>query len=53
MTSRYVIDHLPEMGESQRLTLKLYRGGHMMYLRPATRRQLHGDVAEMYRASGG
>jgi carboxypeptidase C (cathepsin A) len=53
MTSRYVVDHLPEMGESPRLTVKLYRGGHMMYLRPATRRQLHGDVAEMYQASGG
>jgi carboxypeptidase C (cathepsin A) len=53
MTSRYVVDHLPEMGESQRITVKLYRGGHMMYLRPTTRQQLHGDVAEMYRASGG
>jgi carboxypeptidase C (cathepsin A) len=53
MTSRYVVDHLPEMGESPRLTVKLYRGGHMMYLRLAMRRQLHGDVAEMYQASGG
>ena len=25
MTIRYVVDHLPEMGGSQRLTVKLYR----------------------------
>jgi len=41
------------MGESPRLTVKLYGGGQMMYLRPATCRQLHGGVAEMYSASGG
>lgn len=53
MTSRYVVDHLPAFGESPRLTVKLYRGGHMMYLRAATRRELHGDAAELYRAAGG
>lgn len=53
MSSRYVIDHLPDMGPLPRVTLKLYRGGHMMYLRSGTRRQLHDDAAELYRAVAG
>ena len=29
--SRYVLDHLPDMGAPDRAQLKLYRGGHMFY----------------------
>jgi carboxypeptidase C (cathepsin A) len=53
MTSRYIVDHLPEMGPVPRVTLHLYPGGHMMYLRPATRRLLHDDAAALYAAGAG
>ena len=53
MTSRYVVDHLPQMGPAPRLTLKLYPGGHMMYLRAGTRQRLHDDAAELYRDAAG
>ena len=32
--SRYVLDHLPPIGDPARAQLKLYRGGHMFYLDP-------------------
>src|SRR3954470_2866404 len=32
--SRYVIDHIPDIGGPGRADLKLYRGGHMFYLDP-------------------
>ena len=35
MTSRYVVDHLPAQLTASRVELKLYPGGHMMYLRSA------------------
>src|SRR5229473_3157783 len=35
--SRYVLDHLPEIGAPGRLQLKLYRGGHMFYFNPDSR----------------
>ena len=53
MTSRYIIDHLPAMGPTPRVTLHLYPGGHMMYLRPGTRRLLHDDAAALYGAGAG
>ena len=34
----------------ERVTLKLYPGGHMMYLRSASRHQLHDDAAAFYAA---
>jgi carboxypeptidase C (cathepsin A) len=50
MMSRYVIDHLPSSVTAERVTLKLYPGGHMMYLRSGSRRQLHDDAAVFYAA---
>jgi carboxypeptidase C (cathepsin A) len=50
MMSRYVIDHLPSSVTAERVTLKLYPGGHMMYLRSGSRRQLHDDAAAFYAA---
>ncbi|HUH84439.1 MAG TPA: septum formation initiator [Stellaceae bacterium] len=50
MMSRYVIDHLPANLTGERVTLKLYPGGHMMYLRSASRHQLHDDAAAFYAA---
>jgi carboxypeptidase C (cathepsin A) len=50
MMSRYVVDHLPSNVTAERVTLKLYPGGHMMYLRSGSRRQLHDDAAAFYAA---
>jgi carboxypeptidase C (cathepsin A) len=50
MMSRYVVDHLPSNVTAERVTLKLYSGGHMMYLRSGSRRQLHDDAAAFYAA---
>jgi carboxypeptidase C (cathepsin A) len=51
--SRFLIDQLPQLGEAPRVTLKLYPGGHMMYLRAASRTRLHQDAGELYRAGAG
>jgi carboxypeptidase C (cathepsin A) len=48
MTSRYVVDHLPANLTASRVELKLYAGGHMMYLRSASRRRLHDDAQAFY-----
>ncbi|HEY4169668.1 MAG TPA: carboxypeptidase, partial [Reyranella sp.] len=48
MTSRYVIDHLPASLTKDRVTLSLHPGGHMMYLRAASRAGLHEDAAKLY-----
>ena len=48
MTSRFAIDRLPSSLTQDRVTLNLYAGGHMMYLRAASRAKLHGDAAKLY-----
>jgi carboxypeptidase C (cathepsin A) len=45
----YVIDHLPRAARD-RITLKLYAGGHMMYLRPASRAALQRDARALFPA---
>jgi carboxypeptidase C (cathepsin A) len=52
MMSRYIIDHLPPLGDRARVELKLYQGGHMMYMRPGSRARLHDDAAQFYAAPG-
>ncbi len=47
--TRYVIDHLPKLGPPGRVSLKLYRGGHMIYLVPASRVAFSKDAAAFYR----
>ncbi len=47
--TRYVIDHLPAFEPPGRVSLKLYRGGHMIYLVPASRVAFSKDVAAFYR----
>jgi len=44
--SRYVLDHLPPFGG--RATLKLYRGGHMFYLDPNSRKAFGADARAVY-----
>jgi carboxypeptidase C (cathepsin A) len=46
--SRYVIDHLPPVGGEERSQLKLYRGGHMFYLDPESRKAFTADARTMY-----
>jgi carboxypeptidase C (cathepsin A) len=48
MTSRFVIDRLPPSLTEGRVTLNLYAGGHMMYLRSGSRARLHADAAKLY-----
>jgi len=50
MMSRYIQEHMPdELGK--RVALKLYLGGHMMYLRADSRRRLHDDARDFYAAA--
>jgi carboxypeptidase C (cathepsin A) len=46
--SRYVLDHLPSF--EGRTALKLYRGGHMFYLDPASRQAFTADARAFYLA---
>jgi carboxypeptidase C (cathepsin A) len=48
--SRYVIDHLPELGEPERVALKVYSGGHMFYFAERSRVGFTGDVKAFYQA---
>jgi carboxypeptidase C (cathepsin A) len=45
----YVIDHMPEETRD-RIALKLYPGGHMMYLRPGSRAALRSDARALFAA---
>jgi carboxypeptidase C (cathepsin A) len=44
--SRYVLDHIPPF--EGRAALKLYRGGHMFYLDPASRKAFTVDARALY-----
>jgi carboxypeptidase C (cathepsin A) len=46
--SRYVLDHLPATDGEGRTALKLYRGGHMFYLDPDSRKAFSADARAMY-----
>jgi carboxypeptidase C (cathepsin A) len=46
--SRYVLDHLPPMGDPMRAQLRLYRGGHMLYLDPSSRHAFSSDAKAFY-----
>jgi len=48
--SRYVIDHLPQIGAPGRVELKLYRAGHMFYLDDAPRRAFTAEARGFYQA---
>ncbi|NLR99433.1 carboxypeptidase [Rhizobium sp. P38BS-XIX] len=45
--NKYVLDHMPA-AFADRVALKLYRGGHMFYTRPASREQFTGDAKAFY-----
>ena len=50
LASRFLLDQLPTMGDTARVGLRLYPGGHMMYLRAPSRARLHEDARVLYRA---
>ncbi len=49
--TRYILDHMPALGPPGRAQLKLYRGGHMVYLDPASRKAFSADAAAFYRGA--
>jgi carboxypeptidase C (cathepsin A) len=48
--SRYVIEHLPQIGAPGRVELKLYRAGHMFYLDDAARRAFTAEAGAFYQS---
>jgi carboxypeptidase C (cathepsin A) len=46
--SRYVLDHLPPSVEEERAELRLYRGGHMFYTDPRSRKAFTEDARTSY-----
>jgi len=46
--SRYVLEHLPAFDGEERTELNLYRGGHMFYLDPDSRKAFSTDARTMY-----
>jgi len=48
--SKYVIDHLPPLGGPNRVQLKVYRGGHMFYFDPASRKAFTDEARTFYSA---
>jgi len=48
--SRYVLNHLPPANGEGRAALRLYRGGHMFYLDPDSRKAFSADARAMYAA---
>ncbi len=46
--SRYVLQHLPSFEGEERVELKLYRGGHMFYLDPNSRKAFSADARTLY-----
>jgi carboxypeptidase C (cathepsin A) len=47
--TRYVLDHLPALDPPGRVQLKLYRGGHMLYMDANSRKAFTADAAAFYR----
>jgi len=46
--SRYVVDHLPPSLAGNRVSLKLYRGGHMFYTTAGQRAAFTADAKAFY-----
>ena len=46
--TRYVLDHMPSFDPPGRAQLKLYRGGHMIYLDPESRKAFSADASAFY-----
>jgi carboxypeptidase C (cathepsin A) len=49
--SRYVLDHLPQIGDPARTQLALYRGGHMFYIDGESRKAFSADARAFYQST--
>jgi carboxypeptidase C (cathepsin A) len=49
--TQFLIDQLPPIDTASPIVLRVHRGGHMMYLRPDSRRLLKEDAREMFDAA--
>jgi carboxypeptidase C (cathepsin A) len=49
MAPTYLVGQLPPLAGARPITIEDYAGGHMLYLRPDSRRALKQDVETMYR----
>ena len=49
--NQMIVDQFPPFASPDRLRLSVYGGGHMFYTRDASRRALHDDALQLYRAS--
>lgn len=49
MVPTYLVSQLPPLKGASPVTIEDYAGGHMLYLRPDSRRALKDDVEAMYR----
>ncbi len=49
--SRYLISQLRPIDGAASIDIRVYRGGHMMYLRPASRAELSHDARTIYGAT--
>ena len=49
--SHYVLDQLPEIGESGRTQLQVYRGGHMFYIDAGSRRAFSAEARAFYQGT--
>ena len=49
MAPTYLVGQLPPLEGATPITIENYAGGHMLYLRPESRRALEQDVEAMYR----
>jgi carboxypeptidase C (cathepsin A) len=49
--SRYMLDHLPPIGDPSRTQLTLYRGGHMFYIDPQSRKAFSADAKTFYQST--
>jgi len=53
LSSRWLVDQLPVPPATRaQIRLAVYQGGHMMYLRPASREALARDAAQLYPTPG-
>ncbi|HYA80102.1 MAG TPA: peptidase S10 [Methylocystis sp.] len=48
--SQLIINQIPDYGPSDRVTLAVYAGGHMLYVRDDSRKALRHDAQKLYEA---
>jgi carboxypeptidase C (cathepsin A) len=48
--SRYLLNHIPASVDGERAELRLYRGGHMFYVDPQSRKAFTADARTIYPA---